>query len=256
MVQPCLARSHGFTEAVPPQGGHRLEREIERADNALEALEKIAGTGGHAEINRLMEDFDQALKGLQNGAMKPNPQLLEQMRKMDLKNSPTSRPSNSNHSGNPPETRQEPLKIAEGLGEGENGDEDSLADEDDEGKDGQGPGKGGVDRGPGHVPGVLGKRGRSPSKPAPCHPWKTRTFPRPPREICSNSRTANTTSTALPQRFPKAETPRPPAREATVSGKIPWIRTSNGFSSDISSRHAIRRRSVLIFCRVFRRRPA
>ena len=64
----------------------RVERELGKADKALGALEKNAGSATQAEKNRLMEEFDQALQGLQNGAMKPNPKLLEQMKGMDLKN--------------------------------------------------------------------------------------------------------------------------------------------------------------------------
>jgi hypothetical protein len=140
----------------------RVERELGRAEKALGALERGAGKNGQAERERLMEQFDQALQGLQNGAMQPNPQLLEQMRGMDLKNL-----------GNIPPEQLEQLREnlrqnAQGLrGAGDGAadwDEELLADEDGDGDgqgqgdgDGEGAGSGGVDRGPGHAPGVLGK---------------------------------------------------------------------------------------------------
>lgn len=139
----------------------RVERELGKADKALASLEKNAGSAGQAEKNRLMEEFDQALQGLQNGAMKPNPQLLEQMRQMDLKNLGDLTPEQL------AQLRENLQKNANGLkgrqGEAGEWDDELLADGDgdgdgENGKPGNGPGKGGVDRGPGHSPGVLGKQ--------------------------------------------------------------------------------------------------
>ena len=138
----------------------RVENELGKAGNALGELEKNAG--GQADKERLMEEFDQALEGLRNGAMKPNPQLLEQLKNLDL-----------NNLGDLPPEQLEQLKEnlqknAQGLGkcqggDGENWDDELLADENQgegEGeKEGDGPGKGGINRGPGHAPGVLGKEG-------------------------------------------------------------------------------------------------
>jgi hypothetical protein len=139
----------------------RVERELGRADKALGALERNAGTGNEAEKNRLMEEFDQALQGLQNGAMKPNPQLLEQMRGMDLKQLGDIPPEQLE------QLRENLRKNAEGLQGGEGGegewDDELLADDaeggegEGNGPEGEGAGSGGVDRGPGHAPGVLGK---------------------------------------------------------------------------------------------------
>lgn len=135
----------------------RVERELGKADKALGALEKNAGSGGEAEKNRLMEEFDQALQGLQNGAMKPNPELLEQMRKMDLKNLADLPPEQLEQLKESLEKHGKCMGECNGDGEGENWDDELLADQGEEGKEGEGPGKGGVDRGPGHAPGVLGK---------------------------------------------------------------------------------------------------
>ena len=137
----------------------RLERDLGSADKALGALEKNAGTMGQAEKNRLMEEFDQALQGMQNGAMKPNPELLEQMRAMDLKNMADLTPEQME------QLRENLQKNAKAMGEcngkgegdGENWDDELLAgDAEGDGKPGDGPGKGKPDRGPVHSPGVLG----------------------------------------------------------------------------------------------------
>lgn len=140
----------------------RVESELGKAGNALGQLEKNAG--GQTEKDRLMEEFEQALQGLRNGAMKPNPQLLEQLKNLDLKNLGDLPPDQLQ------QLKENLQKNAQGLGQcqggdGENWDDELLADENqgeggkDGEKEGDGPGKGGIDRGPGHAPGVLGKEG-------------------------------------------------------------------------------------------------
>lgn len=143
----------------------RVERELGRAEKALSQLEKNAGATNQAEKNRMMDEFDQALQGLQNGAMKPNPSLLEQMKKLDLKDMANLSPEQI-------EQLRENLKkhsdaMKNGKGEGEDwsdellaGDQNGEGEGEGEGKgeDGEDPnGKGGIDRGPGHSPGVLGR---------------------------------------------------------------------------------------------------
>ena len=123
----------------------RVEHELDRAEKTLETL---GTTTNQAEQNRLMEEFDQALQGLQNGAMKPNPALLEQMKQLGSKEMKNLTPEQV-------EQLRENLKktseaIKQGSGDGES--DELLASE--------GPtenGKGSVDRGPGHSPGVLGE---------------------------------------------------------------------------------------------------
>jgi hypothetical protein len=140
----------------------RIERELGRADKALNSLEKNAGTANTAEKNRLMEEFDQALQGLQNGAMKPNPALLEQMKQLDLKDLAKLPPEQLEQLQENLKKNAEAMKkcTGQGDGEGEDWSDELLAGEGDgEGDNpgGEGPGKGGVSRGPGHEPGVLGK---------------------------------------------------------------------------------------------------
>ena len=141
----------------------RLERELGRAEKALAALEKNAGGMGQAEKERLMEEFDQALQGLRNGAMKPNPELMEQLKGMDLKNLADLPPEQLQQLKENLEKHGKCLGECNG-GEGNGWDEDLMADGNGEGegqgepKEGEGPGKGGVNRGPGHAGGVLGKQ--------------------------------------------------------------------------------------------------
>jgi hypothetical protein len=138
----------------------RVERELGRADKALGNLEKNAGASNEAAKQRMMEEFDQALEGLQNGSMKPNPQLLEQMKNLDLKNLSELPPEQLQQLREQMEKNAGKLGECNGNCDGENWDDELLGDGEWEGegdKEGEGPGKGGVNRGPGHAPGVLGK---------------------------------------------------------------------------------------------------
>lgn len=135
----------------------RVERDLDRAGKALQTLEKNAGTLQQAEKNRMMEEFDQALQGLQNGAMKPNAALLEQMKKMDLKNMANLTPEQMQQLRENLKKNADAMKGAKGGAGGEDWSDELLDGEGDgEGQDGEGNGNGGVARGPGHAPGVLG----------------------------------------------------------------------------------------------------
>lgn len=148
----------------------RVQKELGKADKALGALEKNAGGMNPAEKNRLMDEFDQALQGLQNGAMKPNPSLLEQMRQLDLKDMANLTPEQIEQLRENLKKHGEAMKNGQGEGQGEDWSDELLAGdgegngdgngegagEGDENGNGNGNGNGGVDRGPGHANGVLG----------------------------------------------------------------------------------------------------
>lgn len=138
----------------------RVEQELERAQKALESLEKNAGTN-QAEKERQLNEFQQALQGLQNGAMKPNPQLLEQLKQLDPQKLGQLSKEQMQQLRENLKKNAEGLKQGQGEGQGDDWTDELLADESGEGKGqgnkpGEGPGKGGVNRGPGHDPGVLG----------------------------------------------------------------------------------------------------
>ncbi|MCW1886415.1 hypothetical protein OKA04_16880 [Luteolibacter flavescens] len=152
----------------------KLERELARADKALGNLEKNAGGMPAAEKERLLNQFDQALQGLQNGALKPNEKLLEQLKQLDPKNLGQIPPEQLQQLRDAMKKAGQACKDCQGGGSGGGqGDEwldDLLDGEDGQGGDkegkqpgdkpGEGAGKGGVDRGPGHAPGMLGAEGQ------------------------------------------------------------------------------------------------
>jgi hypothetical protein len=135
----------------------RVGEQLDRAAKALDGLEKNAAAGNPEDHKRLLEEFDQALEGLQNGAMKPNPELLEQMRQFGPENLRNLNPEQLQQLRDNLQKNADALKQAGGDGQGEGDDwSDELLAGDGEGDDQPGPGSGGIDRGPGHAPGVLG----------------------------------------------------------------------------------------------------
>lgn len=143
----------------------RLERELGRADRALGSLERNAGEMTPARKDELLNQFDQALQGLQSGSLKPNPELLDQLKQLDPDNLGQLTPEQLQQLRENLQKAGQACKDCQGGGQG---DEwlDELLDGDGNGngqgegngdKEGDGPGgKGGVDRGPGHAGGVLG----------------------------------------------------------------------------------------------------
>lgn len=136
----------------------RIERELGRAEKALGDLEKNAGASNQAEKNRMMEEYDQALQGLRNGAMKPNSALLEQMKQLDLKDLSKISPEQMEQLRENMKKNAMAMKDDQGKGAGEDWSDELLAgDGEGEGEqEGEGPGSGGVKRGPGHDPKLLG----------------------------------------------------------------------------------------------------
>ncbi len=163
------------TDSLKQQHGselERLERELGRADRALGSLQKNGGNMTPAHKDQLMNQFDQALQGLQNGALKPNPELLDQLRELDPDNLGQLNQEQLDQLRENLRKAGEACKDCQGGGGGQ-GEEwlDELLDGQDgngqgegEGQGGDQPGdgpggKGGVNRGPGHAPGVLGAEG-------------------------------------------------------------------------------------------------
>jgi hypothetical protein len=143
----------------------KLERELTRAEKALGNLEKNAGGMSAAEKEKLLNQFDQALQGLQNGALKPNEKLLNQLKNLDPNALGKLSPEQMQQLKEGMKKACQACKDCQGGGKGDEW-MDELLDgqgncegEGDGEKEGEGPGKGGVNRGPGHAPGVLGKEG-------------------------------------------------------------------------------------------------
>ena len=149
-----------------------LERGLRKAERALNALQKHGDKMGEGARERLLNEFDNALQQMGNGAAKPNKELLEklqgldpkQLGKLDQEQLDQLRENMKKHAGQ--------CGNCQGNGPGQDGgkgDEwlDELLEEGNNpgqgqgnGQNGQprnGPGKGGVNRGPGTAPGVLGR---------------------------------------------------------------------------------------------------
>lgn len=136
----------------------RMEHDLAQAGKALQELEKKAGAMGQAEREKLINEFEQALQGLQNGAMKPNPALLDQLKQLDPQNLGQLDAEQLAQLRENLGKHQQAMKDLQGEGEGDWDDELLAGDGNGEnGEDGEGPGQGGINRGPGHDPGVLGK---------------------------------------------------------------------------------------------------
>jgi hypothetical protein len=141
----------------------RVERELDRAEKAIEGLEKKKG-GDQAERERQANEFQQALDGLQNGAMKPNSELLEKMKQLDPKNMGQLSKDQMDKLRENLKKHREGMQNGPGQNAGDDWSDELLGDEGEckDGnckpgdKPGNRPGKGGVSRGPGHDPGVLG----------------------------------------------------------------------------------------------------
>ncbi|MCP5534742.1 MAG: hypothetical protein H7A51_00735 [Akkermansiaceae bacterium] len=162
--------SHSSLEATDNlKQNHQTEQEnlksnLQRAERSLNALQNQAAKMNAEQKQRLLNEFDQAVKKMQQGDMKPNKELLEQLKKIDPKELNQLTP------GQLDQLRENMRKHARNLnpgqqqgnqpGQGE-GEDDWMNDFEDGDGDGDGEndegGRGGIDRGPGHAPRPLGK---------------------------------------------------------------------------------------------------
>ncbi len=152
----------------------KLERAMNQAAKALETLQKNPQMS-EPEKARLANEFDQAVESMKNGAMKPNPGLMEKLNGLNPEKLGQLTPEQMQQLKQNMQQNAEKLQSpgeGEGEGEGEDWTDELLADgthpSDKQGQgNGQGegegqeggdkPGKGGVSRGPGHDPNLLGK---------------------------------------------------------------------------------------------------
>lgn len=151
--------SHASLEATDNlRESHRAEAgkmagEMEKTAETLEAAEQNPGADA-ARQQQLAEEFDRALEGLRNGAMKPNPELLQQLKDLDLRNLTPEQLQKLRERLE--ENARELRECAECEGGGE-GEEDEAGE-----GDKAVPGRGAPTRGPGHVEGLLGDAGEQP----------------------------------------------------------------------------------------------
>ncbi|MEJ6572317.1 MAG: hypothetical protein QNL01_08395 [Akkermansiaceae bacterium] len=152
--------SHSSLEATDNlKQNHQTEQEnlksnLQRAERSLNALQNQGGKMNAAQKQRLLNEFDQAVKKMQQGGMKPNKKLLEQLKKIDPEQLNQLTPEQME------QLRENMRKHAQGLGQGgkQPGDDKGEGEGDGDGEEeGDGPGRGGINRGPGHAPRPLGK---------------------------------------------------------------------------------------------------
>ncbi len=146
----------------------RVEQALDRAENALATLEKDSGAIGQEQKDRLLDQLDEAMEGLRNGAMKPNPELLEQLKQLDPKNPTQLDPTQMQQLRENLRKHAEAMKDAKKEG-GEDWTDELLANDGDcesgncqggnceDGNCKDGRGDGGVGEGGEHSPGVLGR---------------------------------------------------------------------------------------------------
>ncbi len=142
-----------------------LQKDLSQAADAMKELTDAAKDLNSEQKQKLAEQFEDAMQGLQNGAMKPNEQLMNQLSQLDPKDMGNLKPEQLEQLKENMEKLKESLNEAgEGqgddwadqlLGDGE-GDGDGQGDGSEEGGEpGNGTGKGDIQRGPGHDPNVL-----------------------------------------------------------------------------------------------------
>ncbi|MFT4176181.1 MAG: hypothetical protein QM627_05955 [Luteolibacter sp.] len=146
----------------------RVQDELESARNALESLSATGTTGSQEERKKQLDAYEQALQGLQNGSMKPNPQLLEQMKQLNPESLGKLTPEQLQQLKENLQKQAQAMRNSQGKGSGQ-GEGDDWSDEllsgdspngsgsgSGDSGDQSGPGKGGIQRGPGHDPNLLG----------------------------------------------------------------------------------------------------
>lgn len=152
-----------------------LQQDLTEAADAMQQLTEAAKDLNSEQKQKLAEQFDDALQGLQNGAMKPNKQLLDQLSQLDPKDMGNLNPEQMQQLKENMEKLKEGLNEAgqgegqgddwadqllgdggDGQGEGQGeGQGDGEGEGEGNGEPGEGTGKGGIQRGPGHDPNVL-----------------------------------------------------------------------------------------------------
>ena len=184
----------------------RVEEELNRAEQALDGLRQPSANP--AENQRLAEQFDQAMDALREGAMKPNPDLLEQLRQIDPSQLDKLSPEQLDALREALQRNAEALREGRGQGGCEGDDwSDELLDGEGEGEcdgegDGEKPGSGGVQRGPGHDPNTLGKS-RQPLETGEATPLQAKDLSRSTTgdllELQDGKHQADTSATPLTQ---------------------------------------------------------
>lgn len=133
---------------------NQLRRNLQRAEHALGKLQSQSAAADQAQKQRLLKEFDQAVQKMQQNQMQPNRQLLEQLKNIDPEQLKQLSPEQLE------QIRQNMRRHAQGLSPSGQYPSDEANDdwlnEKENDQEGDAPGRGGIDRGPGTAPQVLG----------------------------------------------------------------------------------------------------
>ncbi|MBX7211420.1 MAG: hypothetical protein K1X78_24145 [Verrucomicrobiaceae bacterium] len=141
-----------------------LGREFDQAARSLSALENYADQLSTAGKDQLLKDFDEAVSGMKTGQLDVDPDLLKQLGQIDPKNLKSLSPGQLKGLRDALKKNSDACKgMCQNpgfLGDGE-GEDDELAElqgllrKRQGDRDGDDPGNGGIDRGPGTAPLTL-----------------------------------------------------------------------------------------------------
>ena len=149
----------------------QLGRQLDRAERSLNALENYSDQLTAASKDTLAADFDAALEGLRSNELKLDPELMKKLSAIDPKNLKSVSAEQLKELREALEKRKGACKNCQGgagqngklgfLGDGEGEDDEQMAAlmkliAEQDGAEGANPGNGGVTRGPGAAPLVLG----------------------------------------------------------------------------------------------------
>lgn len=164
--------SHSSLEAVDSlsqshdAASKELQRNMQNAERTLQNLQKHGEKMNQQTKENLLDGFGKAVENLDTGSMKPNKELLDQLKQLDPEQLNQLNEEQLN------QLRQNMRKMAEKLkqqteqgnpdrGDGQDGEAQGQNDGNGEGQDdenGEAPGTGGSNRGPGHAPEMLGEK--------------------------------------------------------------------------------------------------
>jgi hypothetical protein len=153
--------SHSSLEAVDnltknhTAASKELQRNMQHAERTLQNLQKHGDKLNQQAKENLLDDFGKAVENMDAGAMKPNQELLDQLKKIDPKQLSQLNEEQLN------QLRKNMRKMVEKLKQQQQNGDDGESDDNKEGEGGDKreptkPGRGGIGRGPGHAPGMLG----------------------------------------------------------------------------------------------------
>lgn len=159
--------SHSSLEAIDnltqshDAASKELRRNMKNAERTLQNLQKHGDKLNKQTKENLLDEFGKAVENMDTGAMKPNQELLNQLKQIDPEQLNQLNEEQLNQLRQNMRNMAEKLKQQQQNGGNDGDPDDAEGNGDNEGRgdgqgEGDGPGRGGINRGPGHAPGMLG----------------------------------------------------------------------------------------------------